>query len=127
MTRYVGNDGFVQEGNNTIAQVVSFDVTLTAVAVDASGLNDVWDQILGGSQAGTGTVTVRRDIAATGQGNLTAGATPSLTLVPTGTTGNETIEFTGLITSEGVSVTRNAAVDTTFQVTATGNVTRGTL
>lgn len=127
MTRYVGNNGLAKIGNDTIAQVVGFDCTVTSNAVDVSDLAS--DDInASGSLAVTGTITVRRDITATAQGNLTAGSLVALTLAPTGTSGNETLEFTARIGSEVTGAARNSPVDKTvnFDLGA-DDFARGTL
>lgn len=122
MTKYIGRDGRFKVGANTVAQVRSFNFTITAVAADTSTLEDEWDTNLDVTKNWAGQAQVWWDPADTnGQGGLEAGDTPTVNLYPHGTDAGKTY-YSGTVHVDSVQITneRDGIVNATIQFKGNG-------
>jgi len=129
MATFSGNDGVVEIGANTMAEVRSFTVNQTAETIDDTAMGDSWRTHLTGLKTWDGTVECMWDDTDTnGQEALTVGSSVSLTLCPEGdTTGDYTLAGTATVT--GVTNTQsydNTVVTRSFTFQGSGALTIGT-
>ncbi len=86
MATYLGNDGIVMMGGNTIAKILSYSYEITPTFVADNAIGDAWSSDKVGRFAWTGTIEVNHDPAdTTGQGSMTAGTELAVDLRPQGT------------------------------------------
>lgn len=129
MATFSGNDGVVEIGANTMAEVRSFTVNQTAETIDDTAMGDAWRTHLTGLKTWDGTVECMWDDTDTnGQEALTVGSSVTLTLCPEGdTTGDYTLS--GAATVTGVTNTQsydNTVVTRSFTFQGSGALTIGT-
>lgn len=129
MATFIGNDGVVKVGANTVAEVSSFSLSEAANTADDTVLGDASQSHLVGTLSWTGSITCYwDDTDSTGQGAMTNGASVTLVLLPEGAavgaaeyTGTATI--TGIETGVGLDATNTAS----FTFTGNGDLTIGTV
>lgn len=129
MATFIGNDGVVKIGANTVAEVTSWSLTQGAATADDTALGDTWDSHLVGTANWSGSISCWwDDTDATGQGAMTVGASVSLVLLPEGATVGDA-EYTGTATITGIesSGSNNATVTASFSFTGNGALTIGTV
>jgi len=128
MARYKGHQGEVAVGANTIGEVESFDLELSVGELDANVMGEDWTDVEAGQSSGSGSISVLRDPADTGQAALVMGTKVTLNLYSEGNTSGLT-EITGsfLVTSQSTSVSVGDLVKDTFNVRNAGMVTVGTV
>lgn len=114
MANHIGRDGIVKVGANTVAEVTSFSVSVTANTVDDTVLGDTWATHQAGINSWSGSVSGFWDETDTnGQVALTIGASVTLNLYPEGATSGDTY-FSGTATVTGIerSVANNDSIVT---------------
>lgn len=123
-----GNDGSVDVGGTTVAEVVSWDMTIEQAVADDTAMGDTWTTHLLGKKAASGTITCHFDPDDTsGQEALGAGSSVTLKLYSEGaTTGDDEYSMTATIVSEGITVQHDSVAQRTFGFQANGAVTEGT-
>lgn len=129
MATFIGNDGVVKVGANTVAEVSAFSVSQTGNTADDTVLGDTAQSHLAGTTGWSGSLTCYWDDTDTaGQGAMTINASVALTLLPEGVavgaaeyTGTATI--TGIETGIGLDATNTAS----FSFTGNGPLTIGTV
>ncbi|WP_428673709.1 hypothetical protein [Reyranella sp.] len=129
MTTYKGRDGRLKVGANTVAEVRSFNFTITAARGDDSTLEDEWDTHKSVTKSWAGQAQVWWDPAdANGQGGLEAGDEPTISLYPTGTDAGK-VFYTGAVHVDSVQITneRDGIVSADIQFTGNGICTRSTV
>jgi len=104
MTTYLGQDGVVKIGANSVAEVKSFSIEETGESVEDTAQGDTWRTFKPGLKAFSGTIEAQfDDTDATGQGVLPVGAEVTLILFPMGD--DEGIKLTGNVVMTGRSIT----------------------
>ena len=128
MATFLGNDGVVKIGANTVAEVTAFDVSQSANTADDTVLGDTWQSHLVGTTSWSGSISCYwDDTDATGQGAMTVGASVSLELYPEGTTvGDYKLSGTATITEISTSNSLDSTVTASFSFTGNGALTIGT-
>ncbi len=128
MARYKGKDGAATAGANSIGEIESFDVSLTAQELGADVMGNDWSQIEVGLKSASGTMSVLRDPADSGQTAISIGSTVAMVLYPMGnTTGLTEISGNFVVTEEGISTQVNDLVKTSYSFRNSGEVTLGTV
>ncbi len=129
MTTYAGSGGTVSVATNTIAEIVSFQFDATASTIPDSNLNDTAETYKAGKTGASGSIECHWDPTdTTGQNAMVAGNSMAFILYPRGSTsGDPTIEFTGIITSVGTGVQSEAIISQSYAIQATGAITYGTV
>lgn len=128
MARYKGKDGSGTAGGNSIGEIESFDVSLTAQELAADVMGNDWSQIEVGLKSASGSMSVLRDPADTGQTAMAVGSTVTLALYPMGnTSGLTSISGDFVVTEEGISSQVNDLVKTQYSFRNSGEVTLGTV
>lgn len=131
MANHVGNEGVVKIGANTVAEVRSFSISMSADTTEDTVIGDTWKTHQVTQSSWTAEVTAFWDEAdTTGQGALTPGASVTLNLYPEGATGGTTETYytgTALVTGVGTSQTHNGMVEATYSFQGTGALTKSTL
>lgn len=129
MAKYKGRDGRFKVGANTVAQVRSFNFTITAARADSSDLEDEWDENMSVTKSWAGSASVWWDPADTnGQGGLEAGDEPSVNLYPIGTDAGK-VYYSGAVHVDSVQITneRDGIVSAEIQFTGNGACTKNTV
>lgn len=121
-----GNDGQVLIGTATLAEVVDFSYTETAVTTPDSVLGDDWDTIKSGSKSWSGSVSCYWDATdAAGQETLVIGAEVALTLIPEGAAvGSILVSGTAVVTGVESATSRDAIVTANFTFQGNGALTK---
>lgn len=128
MGTFDGNNGVVKVGSNTVAEVTDFSITETAQTKDDTAMGDTWKTMKPSFKSFSGSVTCHwDDTDATGQEALTVGAEVTLNLYPEGaTTGDDEMSGSVIITSVGVTNSKDGLVTRTFNFEGNGALTHGT-
>lgn len=128
MATFLGNDGVVKIGANTVAEVTAFDISQSANTADDTVLGDTWQSHLVGTTSWSGSISCYwDDTDATGQGAMTVGASVSLELYPEGTTvGDYKLSGTATITEISTSNSLDSTVTASFSFTGNGALAIGT-
>ena len=129
MATHTGDEGLVQIGANTVAEVRSFSLTETTETFDDSSKGDTYRTHKTGKTEWNGTVECWYDETdTTGQVAMTAGANVTLTLLPEGnTTGDDSFSGTATITEYSLSSPEDGIVEASFSFQGNGALTRGTV
>jgi hypothetical protein len=123
-----GNEGFVRVGTNTVAEVRSYEYSLTNEPIDDTIMSDTARTFVSGVNSWSGNLSCFWDETDTnGQEALVAGGTATMTFYPEGTTTATTdVSHTGVAIIE--EVTRRAAlqgiVEVDFRFRGTGALTQ---
>jgi len=128
MARYKGHNGEASAGGETIGEIESFELELTAAELDANVMGSDWTDVESGQFSASGTVSVLRDPADAGQAEMTLGTKFEGLFYPEGNTSTLT-EISGqfMVTSIGISVSVGDLVKTTFNIRNAGAVTIGSV
>jgi len=129
MATFIGNDGVVKVGVNTVAEVTSFSLTEGANTADDTALGDTSQSHLVGTLNWSGSISCFWDDAdTTGQGAMTNGASVTLVLLREGSAVGAA-EYTGTatITSIESSNENDSTVTASFSFTGNGDLTIGTV
>lgn len=131
MANHIGNEGVVKVGANTIAEVRSFSISMSADTVEDTVMGDTWKTHLVTQTSWTAECSCYWDEAdTTGQQALTIGASVTLNLYPEGATAGQTETYftgTALVTGVGTSQTHNGMVEATYTFQGTGALTKSSL
>ncbi len=129
MTTYAGSSGLVKVATNTVAEIVSFSADTSASTIEDSNLNDTTQSFKAGRTSITASVECHWDPTDTnGQNSMVAGNSMAFVLLPRGsTTGDPTIEFTGIVTGVSTGIQSEAIISQTYSVQGSGAVTYGTV
>lgn len=128
MATFHGNDGTVDVGSNTLAEIVSWDLTMTMATADDSAMGDTWTTHQTGKKSASGTITCHwDDTDADGQQSLGVGSSVTLNLGPEGGgSGDYEYSFTATIVSEAITVTHDGINQRVFGFEVNGAVTEDT-
>lgn len=129
MATYLGKDGVVKVGTNTIAEVRSFSVNQTAATAESTVMGDEWTNHKITQKSWAGQISCFWDDTDTqGQGTLLVGAEVTLKLYPEGaTTGDAELSGTVLINSIETQLAHDGLVEATFGFQGSGQLTIGTV
>lgn len=130
MAKIHGKNGIVKVATVAVAEVTNWTFTQTTATArsDSMGVNFEEHEI--GKKAATGSVTCRLDPAnSTGQGALEAGGNVALKLYPgAAETGDREYDFPkATITNVAVNADQDDIVSVSFDFTANGTYTIGTV
>lgn len=127
MAKMHGKNGVVKVGDNAVAEVTNWTLTITTGIANSDAMGDDWETHLTGKKAATGSITCRLDPSDTeGQGELEAGGSVDLKLYPSGDeSGDREYALTATITSVAPSASHDDVVNVSFDFTANGTVTTG--
>jgi len=123
MSTHIGNEGQVKIGTDLIANVTSFQITISAATADKSALGDAWDSHHVGSKSWTAQIDCWWDDEdEDGQGALAIGAAVALlNLYAAGSgVGEKYITGAGTVTQVSRQSSRNQTVTASFQVQGNG-------
>ncbi|MEP1934950.1 MAG: hypothetical protein ABJJ37_27060 [Roseibium sp.] len=124
-----GNEGSVSVGANAVGKVQDFSLTIEAPVSDATGMGDAWeDHEVGAAKSWSGSISVKRVKADTGQAGLAVGTSVTLHLYGEGNSSGENY-YSGIatVTSFGRSQNRNDTVDLSFDFQGKGELTEPTI
>jgi len=126
MANHTGNNGVVQIGANTVAEVLSFSLSEGVNVIDDTVVGDAADTHKVGTTNWSGSADCYWDDAdATGQEAMTIGASVDLSLLPDGTaTGDIDFNGTATITAIERAVSNNGIVTASFTFQGNGALTR---
>lgn len=128
MARYKGHEGSFSAGGNVVGEIESFDLTINVAELDANVMGSAWTDVEAGQSSGSGSISVLRDPANTGQAALVVGTSVALLLYPeSNTTGRTEISGNFLVTERATSVSVGDLVKDTFNVRNKGAVAFGTV
>ena len=125
MANHIGNEGTVEIGANTVAEIVSFSLNVSGNTAEDTALGDVWASHVAGTKSWSGSINCYWDETDTnGQGALAVGATVVVHLMPEGTTTGDW-DFTGsaIVTVIEYSVSQDVITTANFTFTGTGALT----
>lgn len=128
MARYKGHNGAIEVGAVPVGEIESFDIEINVVEMDANVMGQQWTDVEAGQKSATGSITVLRDRANTGQAALVVGTEVTLTLFTEGDVVGLT-QFVGsfLLTSVGVSVSVGDIVKSTYSIRNSGTITESAI
>lgn len=128
MATHKGKEGIVKIGTNTVGEVKSFEIEVTANEVDVSTLGSAWTKTNSTQNSWSGTMEMFYDNADTGQGAITVGSIVTLALYYEGsTTGLKYDTGSALITSMGRTQSFDGMVTQTVAFTGNGALTTSTV
>jgi hypothetical protein len=125
MANHTGSEGAIKIGANTVAEVRSFGINISADTTEDTIIGDTAKTFKLTQYEWDADIDVFWDEAdTTGQGAMTIGSTVSITLGPEGVATTD-MGFAGsaIVTSIGHKVTHNGMVETSIKVKGTGALT----
>jgi len=126
MPTYTGQYGIIKTASNTINEVKSFSIDVTADTVDATYQGLDWKENKSIQKSWAGSLTALWDNSDSGQAELVIGSTVTLTLQPAGTSGTGVAnEFTGDAIINSISYPSDMAsmIEASISFTGTGALT----
>ena len=129
MATHTGSSGVVKVGSNAVAEVRSFTLDTSAELLEDTNLGDTSRTYAIGKKGATATVECWWDETDTnGQIAIAEGNSVTLNLYPEGA-GSGAYYFTGtfLMTSQSVSVPTDGIIESSFNATLTGALSRTTV
>ncbi len=129
MATHAGSEGIVKNGNNTVAEVRSWTIDMTADTVDTAIIGDEWKNHQITMKSWSGSANAWWDETDTnGQAALTIGSSFVLNLYPEGDGMGDTF-FSGTALVTGLSVTgaHDNVVEANFTFQGTGPLTIDTV
>lgn len=129
MATHHGKNGVVKVGSNAVAEVDSWELTISVSKASDTAMGDDWETHLTGTKAWKGSLSCHWDETDTnGQEALVVGASVTLNLYPEGTASGATY-FTGVATIDdvNVSVSKGGIVSRRFTFEGNGAVTQTTV
>lgn len=129
MATTLGKDGLIKVGTNTVAEILSFELTEETSLVDDSQLSDDDATYLADMGSWSVSGEAHYDPSDTGgQAALTSGASVTLHLHPIGaTTGDPDINGSAIVKSLKVNNQKGQTVRFSFEATGNGALTHGTV
>jgi hypothetical protein len=127
MATFLGKEGVVKVGINSIAEVRSFSITQTAATAEDTVMGDEWTTHKPTMKSWAGQLSCFWDNTnTTGQGALIVGTEVTLKLYPEGTTADDE-ELTGsvIITSVETQLAHDGIVEASFAFQGNGLLTIG--
>lgn len=124
-----GNSGSVLVSTNAVAEVTSFEFTVTPVIMQGVAQGDTWAEADAGSKSWAGTIEAYYDASdTTGQGALTAGSSVALKLYPEGNTaGKKEYSGTAIIGAVPIRTPVDDWITITFPFTGDGALAESTV
>lgn len=129
MATHTGNEGVVQVGANTVAEVRSYTIEETSDTTEDSSMGDSWRTHKATLKSWTASLDVWYDETdTTGQGTLVPGTTVTITVLPEGNTaGDVSLSGSAIVTSKNISANLDGMVEASISVQGTGALTEGTV
>jgi len=120
-----GREGVVKVTTNTIAEILSYQITETAGTIEAAAMGAASKTVYADEVSAAGSMECYWDETDTnGQQALTVGATVTLNIYPEGTgTGATWASMSAIITSVGVSAAKGGVVTRSFSFVVNGVIT----
>ena len=128
MTTHIGNEGIVQVGGNTVAEMKSFSIDEANNVIDDSEASDLDSTFKPGRNSWTATIECHwDDTDATGQEAMLIGAEVALSFGPEGSVvGDFEFSGSGIITGRSVAHSDESVTAATFSIQGNGALTKGT-
>lgn len=129
MANHLGTEGQVKVASNTVAEVRSFSLDISADTVEDTVMGDTWKTHQVTQKEWSGSIECFWDETDTnGQMTMTEGASVTLNLYPEGSTSGDTY-YTGtaLITGIAFKEAHNGLGEATFQFKGTGALSKTTV
>jgi predicted secreted protein len=126
MACFVGKDGVLKVGTETIGEVTNFSVEETAETIDCTAMGDVYRDFVASYKNWTASAEVHWDPADTGQIAVAVGTEVVLSLYPEGAeTGDTEITGTAIVTGKTVNSTFDGIVSASITLQGKGALTTG--
>ena len=125
MGTHAGREGTVKKGSNTIAEILSYQITETAGTIEGAAMGAASKTVFADEVSAAGSMECYWDETDTnGQQALTVGAAVTLNIYPEGaTTGDQYGTCSAIITSVGVSAAKGGVVTRSFSFVVNGVIT----
>lgn len=127
MANHTGNDGTVKVSTNTVAEVRSFELSISNDTAEDTVMGDTWKTFIAMQAEWDASLEVFWDETDTAQTALIQGATVALSLGFEGHTTGDTI-YTGnaIVTGLTIKGTHNGVVEASIKAKGNGTLTKTT-
>ena len=128
MATHKGSSGVVKVGSDTVAEVKSWSLDLTAETIEDTSMGDTARTYLSGLTSASASVDCFWDETDTAQTALAPGSSVTLVLYPEGADSSDTY-YTGtaIVTGKSITGSFDGMVEASISATYTGAVTTATV
>tara|TARA_R110000851_G_scaffold211412_2_gene363977 strand:+ start:2377 stop:2766 length:390 start_codon:yes stop_codon:yes gene_type:complete len=128
MACYIGKDGVIKVGSDTVGEVTNFSIEETAEVLDCTAMGDTYRDKVASYKNWTASAEVHWDPDDAGQTAVGVGSEITFNVYPEGETTGD-VEFTGtaIVTAKTVSAAFDGLVSASLTLDGKGALTQGTV